>query len=281
MNKKEIAEIKKQFTPSNSAITRICGCYVNAEKEKVTTFKDAFLSLPEEEMFKYFEIFRKVLSGTAGKNLLNMEFPIESEEDGGTQSFLLELRDSRLQDDELLEKYYDAIIESYTFGENYLILLIHAAYDIPGKASDDLEQFDASDEVFNYIVSCICPVSLTKPALSYDAQEHCFRNRIRDWVVDMPHLGFLFPAFNDRSTDLHSLLYYSKSAEDLHFDFTERMLGCRLPLPASDQKDIFTELVEETLGDDCAYEIVQNLHEQIHDLTVSQKDSTRPARCWA
>ena len=276
MNKKEIAEIKKQFTPSNCAITRICGCYVNAEKEKVTTFKDAFLSLPEEEMFKYFEIFRKVLSGTAGKNLLNMEFPIESEEDGGTQSFLLELRDSRLQDDELLEKYYDAIIESYTFGENYLILLIHAAYDIPGKASDDLEQFDASDEVFNYIVSCICPVSLTKPALSYDAQEHCFRNRIRDWVVDMPHLGFLFPAFNDRSTDLHSLLYYSKSAEDLHFDFTERMLGCRLPLPASDQKDIFTELVEETLGDDCAYEIVQNLHEQIHDLTVSQKDSPDP-----
>lgn len=276
MNKKEISEIKKQFTPANCAITRICGCYVNAEKEKVTSFKEAFLSLPEEEMFKYFEILRKVLSGTPEKNLLTMEFPLETEAEGGTQHFLLSLRDSRLQEDALLEKYYDSVIESYTTGENYLILLIHAAYDIPGKASDELEQFDASDEVYQYILSCICPVSLTKPALSYDSQENCFRNRVRDWVVDMPQLGFLFPAFHDRSSDLHSLLYYSKSAEDLHFDFSDRLLGCQLPLPASGQKDAFVELVEEALGEDCAYELVQNLHEQLHELTEQKKETPDP-----
>ena len=69
MNKKEISEIKKQFSPNNCAITRICGCYVDGEKNKKTELKEAFLSLSEEEMFKYFEIFKKTLSGTIGKNL--------------------------------------------------------------------------------------------------------------------------------------------------------------------------------------------------------------------
>ena len=57
MNKKEILEIRKQFTPANCAITRICGCYVNHEKEKICQSKQAFLSMPEEEAYKYFDIF--------------------------------------------------------------------------------------------------------------------------------------------------------------------------------------------------------------------------------
>ena len=138
MNKKDISEIKKQFTPDNCSITRICGCYVDSEKEKKTEIKDAFLSLPEEEMFKYFEIFRKTLSGTIGKNLLNMEFPLEAEAPGQPQHFLLSLRDSRLTDEELLDTFYDRVIEAYDCEDHYLILLIHAAYDIPGKASDGL-----------------------------------------------------------------------------------------------------------------------------------------------
>ena len=64
MNKKEISEIKKQFTQEHCAITRICGCYVDGEGERKADMKEAFLSLPEEEMFKYFEILRKNLSGT-------------------------------------------------------------------------------------------------------------------------------------------------------------------------------------------------------------------------
>ena len=276
MNKKEISEIKKQFTPANCAITRICGCYVDGEKNKVTRFTEAFLSLPEEEIFKYFEIFRKVLSGTLGKNLLTMEFPLNTEMEGGTQEFLLRLRDSQLKKEDLLEQFYDKVIDSYTYGENYLILLIHAAYDIPGKASDNLEMFDASDEVYNYIISCICPVNLAKPALSYNAEEHCFQNRIRDWVVDLPQLGFLFPAFHDRSTDLHSLLYYSKNPEELHFEFTDSLLGCTLPLSAEGQKEAFQALVEETLGDSCDYEVVKNIHENLHEMTEEKKDSPDP-----
>ena len=276
MNKKEVAEIKKQFTPSNCAITRICGCYVDGEKGKKTRIKEAFLSLPEEEMFKYFDIFRKCLSGTVGKNLLNMEFPLETEAEGGTQEFLLKLRDSRLTDDKMLEEFYDKVIACYDYAENYLILLIHAAYDIPGKSSDGSEMFDASDEVYDYVLCSICPVKLSKPGLSYHAEENSFHERTRDWVVELPADGFLFPAFNDRSTDIHSLLYYSKNAKELREDFVRDLLGCTLPLPAPAQKETFNLLVEETLGEECSYETVKNIHENLHELVQQNAENPEP-----
>ena len=276
MNKKDINEIRRQFTPDNCTITRLCGCYVDNEKNKKTEIREAFLSLPEEEIFKYFDIFRKTLSGTIGRNLLNMEFPLDSEFTGGTQEFLLRLRDSQLQEPALLEAFYDKIISSYEYGENYLILLIHAAYDIPVKASDDMEMFDASDEVYEYILCSICPVNLSKPALSYNVQDNCFQDRIRDWIVEMPSLGFLFPAFQDRSTDLHSLLYYSKNTEQLNFTLIDQVLGCAQPISAGEQREVFQTLIEDTLGDTCAYEVVRNIHDNLSEMMEEHKDEPEP-----
>ena len=276
MNKKEVTEIKKQFTPNNCAITRICGCYVDGDKEKKATFKDAFLSLPEEEMFKYFDLFRKALSGTIGKNLLNMEFPLSTEEEGGTQQALLKLRDSRLTDEHLLDEFYTRVIDSYDYAENYLILLVHAVYDIPGKSSDGSEMFDASDEVYDYIHCVFCPVKLSKPALSYYADENNFHERIRDWIVEMPDAGFLFPAFNDRSSDIHGLLYYSKNAENLDNGLTDNLLGCVPPLTAGNQKEAFKILIEETLADTCSYDVVKNIHENINELIEQHADNPDP-----
>lgn len=277
MNKKEISEIKKQFTPANCAITRICGCYVDGEKNKKTKLKEAFLSLSEEEAFKYFEIFRKTLSGTIGKNLINMEFPLEQEKEGGAQEFLLRLRESKLQDDALVDEFYDRVIDSYDYGENYYIILIHAVYDIPGKSSDGLEMFDASDEIYDHILCSICPVKLSKAGLCYNAETNHIEDRIRDWLVEMPDLGFLFPVFNDRSTDIHGILYYSKNAEQLRSTFVDQLFGCEVPLSAGGQRDTFNTLVEETLGEDCAYDTVMNIHEKLNEWMESQKDSPDPA----
>lgn len=276
MNQKEVSEIKKQFVQDKCAITRICGCYVDGEKEKKLQFKDAFLSLPEEEIFKYFSILRKTLSGTIGKNLINMEFPMETEKEGGTQEFLYRLRNSKLENEELLEQFYDKIIEAYNTVENYLILLIHQVYDVPGKAADNQEMFDASDEVYEHILCCVCPVNLSKPGLSYDPVENCFHNRIRDWIVDMPTLGFLFPAFNDRSTDIHSLLYYTQKADELRFDFIEPVLGCEIPLSAGDQKETFHTLIADTLGEECEFEAVKNIHEKLNEMVEEKKDDPEP-----
>ena len=276
MNKKEILEIRKQFTPKNCAITRICGCYVDHEKNKKMESKDAFLSLPEEEAFKYFDIFKKTLSGTVGKNMLNMEFPLDAEMPGGTQEFLLKLRNSRLEDDMLLEEFYDKVIATYEYAENYYIILIHAMYDIPGKTSDDLEMFDASDEVYEYLLMSICPVSLSKAGLCYNAEDNRIEDRIRDWIVDMPDKGFLFPAFNDRSTDLHSMLYYTKKSSDLQPELIDQLLGAKMPMSADDQKESFQMIIEDTLGEDGDYETVRNIHETLNDLIEEHKEEPEP-----
>ncbi len=276
MIKQEINEIKRLFTPSNCSITRICGCYVDGEKNKKTEFREAFLSLPEEEIFKYFELLRKTLSGNIGKNLLNLEFPLNTEEEGGTQELLLRLRDSKLKDDALLDEFYDRIIGSYEFVGNYLILLIHDAYDVPGKASDGLTMEDASDTVFEYIMCCICPVALSKPGLSYDTQTNEFHNRVRDWVVNMPETGFLFPSFNDRCTDIHSTLFFNKNPEEPHAEFAEGVLGCTLPLSAGSQKETFQTIIEETLGETCEYEVVKNIHENLTEMIEEHKEIPEP-----
>lgn len=276
MNKKEILEIRKQYTHERCSISRICTCYVDGEKNIKTTMKEAFLSLPEEETFKYFNIFKQTLSGTLGKNLLNLEFPLDAENPGGPQEFLLKLRDSRLQDDALLEEFYNKIIETWYFPENYYIILIHVAYDIPGKSSDGSEMFDASDEVYEYLLCSLCPVKLSKPGLFYNTEHNQIENRIRDWVVEPPVKGFLFPAFNDRSSDIHGMLYFSRQAEELQPDFMESMFGCQLPLTAKSQKESFNTLIADTLGEDADYEMVKNIHEQLTEMVEETKDSPDP-----
>ncbi|WP_418472053.1 DUF4317 domain-containing protein [Eubacterium sp.] len=276
MNKKEVTEIKKLFTKERCCLNRLCGCYVDADKNKVVQFKEAFLSLPEEEIYKYLDIFRKSLSGTLGKNLLNMEFPLEQEMGEGTQKSLMALRDSELKDDTMLDAFYDRIIETYYHPENYLILLVHGSYDIPMKTSDGLEMDDASDYIYNFVLCCLCPVTLSKAGLCYNAETNSIEDRIRDWLVDMPEQGFLFPAFQDRNTDIHRLLYYSKNTKELCPDITEQLLGCVQPIPAPQQKESFQTIIEDTLGEECVYDVVRNIHENLNEMIEEQKESGEP-----
>ncbi len=272
MNKKDVLEIRKQFSPANCAITRICGCYVDHEKSKRLQSREAFLSLPEEEAFKYFDIFKKTLSGTMGRNMLDLEFPLDAEMPGGEQEFLLKLRDSKLEDDALLDEFYDKIIENYIFAENYYIVLIHAMYDIPGKASDGMMMEDASDNVYEFLLCSICPVALSKAGLYYNAEDNRIEDRNRDWLVDVPSKGFLFPAFNDRSMDLHSVLYYTKKSEDLQPDLIANVLGAAQPMSADTQKETFQMLIEDTLGENADYETVRSIHDTLNDLIEEHKE---------
>ncbi|MCR5221988.1 MAG: DUF4317 domain-containing protein [Lachnospiraceae bacterium] len=272
MNKKEISEIKKQFTESRCSISKICGCYVDSEKKIKTTFSQPFLTLDTEEMFKYFELLRKSLSGTIGKNLTTLDFPTESESSGGTQEFLLRLRNSGLNDEDLTQEYFDRIISSYDYVGNYLILLIHDTYDVPGKTTDGLMMEDASDSVYEYILTVICPVNLSKPGLSYDAVDNIFVNRIRDWVVEMPESAILFPSFDDRMANIHSLLYYSKDSNDMHDAFIEEILNCPVPMTQASQKQAFNTIIEETIGDSCDLELMKSIHDHLTQMNEESKE---------
>lgn len=276
MINKEILEIKKQFTMENCAIMRMCGCYVDYEKNKKYEVNRSFLSLPEEEAFKYFEIFKQTLSGTLGKKLMNMEFPLAQEEEGGTQEFLYRLRGSKLEDESLINEFFDKIIDNFEFGENYYIILIYGVYDVPGKSTDGSELFDASDNVYEYILCSICPVKLSKAGLSYDVDQNSIVGRTRDWVVDPPVKGFLFPSFNDRSADIHQALYFTKKPEELQPKLIEELLGSEVPLSAQNQKVTFNEIISESLGSECDFEMVKCIHDNLQEMIEENENEEEP-----
>ena len=277
MNRKEANEIKKTFNNENCCITRICGCFVDTDKNKKTELKEAFLALDEEERFKYYDIFKKALSGTIGKNLLNMEFPTEEEEkEDGTQRNLMRLVKSELKEDTMIEAYYDKIIENYGYPDNYYIILIHGSYDIPKITSDGLSMDDASDYVYSFILSCICPVKPSKPGLRYNAATNHIENSIRDLMVEPPSLAFLFPAFNDRNSDVHHLLYYTKNSEEIDLSITESILGCHVPLASKEQKETFNTMITESLGNECKFETIKALQDNLNELVEERKEEPEP-----
>ena len=271
MTRKEINEIKSQFNIEDCGILRLCGCYVDGEKNKVTTFNETFLNLPEEERHKYIDILKKCLSGTPGRNLIDMKFTLDAYGKDQQRDFLLELRKCELNDDNLLNQLYDKIITSYYYPGNYLILIVNQTYDIPGVTADNIAMDDASDEVYNYILCCICPVTLSKAGLGYFENDKAFHNQTQSHMVDNPDIAFLFPAFNNRSTDDESILFHCKDTDAFQQDFLNSVLSCEVPLPADVQKETFNNLVTETLGEDCNYETVKNIHDNLNEVIEEHK----------
>lgn len=273
MNKKEVAEIKRRLKKESCTIQHMCGCYVDAEKNKLVTFSQKFLNLEEDEFYKYLEIAGKALSGTLGNNLLELEFPIDEEAVGGRQQILMALRASKLEDDALLDTYYDLIIDSYDYVGNYLITLYYDVYDVPLKGTDELAM-DESDEVYEYLLCCICPVALSKPGLGYLEGEHRIGARIRDWVVGPTDTAFLFPAFNGRATDIHSTLVYTKNAKEPHAEFWANGLGCGTKRTATQKRDAFENMVVQTLGpdDEDTKDTVLDVQQNLNDFILVEKE---------
>lgn len=277
MNKKEVLELKRRFKKEAATFTRVCGCYVDGNHNKVCKFGNTFLNLEEDEFYKYLEIANKALSGTIGNNLLELKFPIEEEDVGGRQHILMALRASKLEDENLLDTFYDLVIDTYDHAGNYLIVLFHDAYDVMSRTSDN-NNLDESEEVYEYLICAICPVDLSKPGLGFLEEEHRIGPRVRDWVVGAVDTAFLFPAFNDRSTDIHSTLFYTKNTKEPHSEFMANGLGCGIERTATEQKMAFHSIVRNVLGaedehtDDVLLDLQQNLSDMIDEYAETHDD---------
>lgn len=277
MNKKEVLELKRRFKKEAATFTRVCGCYVDGNHNKVCKFGNTFLNLEEDEFYKYLEIANKALSGTIGNNLLELKFPIEEEDVGGRQHILMALRASKLEDENLLDTFYDLVIDTYDHAGNYLIVLFHDAYDVMTRTKDN-NNLDESEEVYEYLICAICPVDLSKPGLGFLEDEHRIGPRVRDWVVGAVDTAFLFPAFNDRSTDIHSTLFYTKNTKEPHSEFMANGLGCGIERTATEQKMAFHSIVRNVLGaedehtDDVLLDLQQNLSDMIDEYAETHDD---------
>ncbi len=249
MNKKDVMELKKRFKKESCSIDRLAGCYVDANKNKAIKFNESFLNMDDEEFYKYLEIAKKTLTGTLGNNILELDFPLEEEATGGKQHFLYALRNDGLSSEELLDRLYDLIIDGYNYVGNYLILVFHDTYDIITKTSDNMK-LDESEEVYEYLLVSICPVVLSKAGLGVREDENRIGARIRDWIVGVPDLGFLFPAFDNRSADIHKVDYFIRDAKDSHSEVISDVLGCAPRMTATEQRNTFSAIVKRAFAND-------------------------------
>lgn len=276
MNIKEIGEIRRHIRRDRSNITHLYGCYVNENREIISEFRQSVGLMSENEGEKYFGILRRTLSGKIGKNLIDISFKTSQVADSDEHRLLMELRQSCLQNEECRIAFYHKVIESVSLNENYLILLGCDSYDVPFKSKEDVTQSDRSDETFTFLLCAVCPVKQTKPTLRYIAEEKLFHDGGITNVVNAPELGFLFPAFDGRSTNIYNALYYTHSPKLCHEEFVDAIFHVEIPKPAYEQKKTFESLLGTALEEECSMDVVQSVHDQLRQRIELHKESRDP-----
>ncbi|MBE6633102.1 MAG: DUF4317 domain-containing protein [Ruminococcaceae bacterium] len=263
MTEKEISEVRRSLKAEKNAITTICGCYVNATGEIISRFHASPALMSEDEAEKYLTIFRRTLSGAPQRNLLDIPFDNSQVESGEEYALLQLLRSSELKNEEAVGKFFDRVTKSIASEENYVILLTFNRYDVPFKGSDGFRMDDAGTEVYSYLLCSICPVKATKSALTYEAQQKSFRHNSGENAIQMPELGFLYPTFDDRRTNITSALLYTRSLSEDHAAFTEAVFAKTISMTAQDQSETFRTVLAESLTDDCSFRVAKQLHQEL------------------
>lgn len=271
MTDKEIAEIRRRYRSDKSNISRIRGCYVNEEKEIISEFDQSLGLMSEDDADAMLRVLKKTLSGVPGRNLLDIDFSTQQVAEGEEHKLLTDLKKSQLTDEEAVHKLYGKIIETLDLDSGYLILLAYDSYDVFKKTADGDTETESSS-VFNYFICSVCPVKAGKATLSYYLPGRCFRTVAADTVIGAPELGFMFPAFDDRSTNIYGALYYTRKLNNSHDDTVDALFKSALPMPAATQKETFGEILEETVADECNMRVVRTVHSQICAMLEEHKE---------
>ena len=276
MNEKEIGEIRRHLKRERSNITAVYGCYVNTNGEIIAKFRQSTGLMPENESDKYYGVLRKVLSGSIGRNLIDITFKTSQVAGSPEHQLLMDLKKSQLKDDETRDAFLQKVIESVHLDMNYLILLACDNYDVPFKSKDDSFQSDAGDETYTYVVCAVCPVKETKANLHYVAEEKLFHDGAMNQMVSPPAMGFLFPAFDNRSTNIYNALYYTKDVKQNQEAFVEAIFNAPIPQPAAEQKKTFEALLSTSLEEDCNMDLVQTVYDQVCQRMEMHKEAKVP-----
>ena len=273
MIQKELNELRRRWRPEKNAVSRIYGCFVNSSKEIVSDLDESLGMMPQEEAEKYLSLLKKGLSGSLGKNLIDIVFSTQQVADSEEHRLLTTLRDSQLKDNEARQAFYRKVIDSLDMGNSsYLLLLACDSYDVPHRGKDDSLQSDASDEVFTYIVCVVCPIKEGKVELGYfpgDNEFHCTAGQ----TVAPPELGFLFPAFDDRAANIYNALFYTRKPSEIHQEFIDAVFHVEPPMSAAEQREVFESILEDTLGAGCSIEVAQAIHDQLSSQIREHKES--------
>lgn len=275
MNQKELNEIRRRFRAERNNIRSIYGCYVNTNREIISSFEEPVGLLSQTESEKYLALLKKTLSGALGKNLLDISFATRQVLDSEEHRLLSALRRTELKDAALREAFCRSVINAVQMEGNYLILLAYDVYDVPHYGKDGGRD-EEGGELYQYLVCALCPVKEAKTELGYAPEEKRFHSAGAGQIVSAPELGFLFPTFDDRAANLYNALFYSKNSSEIHAEFVDAVFRTEVPLSAGKEKELFGEALSETFDSHCRFDVVQAVHEQLAERLALHKESRDP-----
>ncbi len=270
MTEKELREIKRRFRPDKNNILSLRGCLVNSEKTIIAEINQPMASCSVTDSEKILSIMKKAISGSLGTNLLDLEFPAEAPTTSEKHQLLSDLRGSYLKNENALKYFYQKVIESVHFEGSFAILLASDNYDV--FSYDQSGEKSDSSEIFSYIICAVCPVKPLDSGLCYREYDTSFRSIEQQSLLCPPELGFMFPAFDNRAANIYGTLYYTKNVSDVHPEFIENIFGLDLPMSATEQKQSFDSCLKETLADDCDFDVVRSVHDQIAEMVQEHKE---------
>ena len=274
MNEREVGEIRRRFKPDRNSFSHVRGCCVNELGHIVSRFDQSLAMMSQDESELFLSVLRKTLSGGLGKNLVDIEFETKAVAYGEHHRLLMDLRNSALKDEAAVSTFFEKTAAAVKPEQgSVLILLVHDTYDVPYRTKGGDRQDDAGDQVYSYILCAVCPIAETKPALSYYMRENEFRNRNMNQLVSAPEMGFLFPAFDDRTANLYGALAYTRDPAESHQEFIDAVFGTEAPMPAEAQKENFRTVLGETLEEECSLATVQAVHEQLREMIAVHKEN--------
>jgi len=280
MNKKETAEIKKNFSDKSGffIMERILTAFVDAEKNLRYHNISSCLTMPVAEHDVYDETLKKVLNTNVGKTFVEYEFPNEAYEEGKQQYILYQLLKSELKDETVCEEYLNHIANSFVNDGPYAVITAFCCYTIRKKDKND-EFAEGEDELYKYLITAICPVNTSSDGFVFDSFNNEITKKLNTELIisKSPSDGFLYPVFSNRSTDVNHVMYYTRSASKPNISFVEDVLGCTFVMSADNEKASFQNILKSVVGEDLDYMLIKTVNEKIQEVVEENKDDTEKA----
>lgn len=274
MTEKELREIKRRFSPDKCNISRIVGCFVNSNKQIIARITQPIGMAESTVNEMLLAVMKRALSGSMGINLTDVLFSTQQVLESEEHKLLMTLRDSELKDGEALEKFYSRVAESVPIEGNFVILLANDIYDVFSRRSDG--EMGDSTQRFSYLVCAVCPVKDAPEALTFRESDSLFHSMGGAATLSSPEIGFMFPAFDGRATNIYGALYYTKSTANKYPEFTERVFGCEAPMPPKAQMEVFSDMLSDALSEECSLSVVSRVQDRIGEMIEQHKESKDP-----
>ena len=277
MTQREISEIKRRLTLERNNISKIYGCFINKNKEKISTIEASLGLINNTEAEQYLSLFKKNLSGSIGRNLIDIELATDFVTNSEEHRLLMRNLDTAFEDEEARNKLFDTILEGLTLEDsNYVVMVCLDRYDVPRKTFDALEGGEVeSESVFTYMLCCVCPVHEGKTALGYVPADKEFHSCTSPQIIGKPEMGFMFPCFDDRRANIYNALLYTKDIANTRGSFIGTLFKTEPPMSAPEQKETFSQVLAEVLEKDLSFDVVQSVHEQVREIVEEHKEQKK------